>query len=376
MVTHICFISPDLYKYVNKQNGKASGGAERQQYMLATELLARGHDVSMIVGDHGQPQHEQVNGFEVWNACPAGVDTFRSLPGEIVDLFSTIRKVDADVYYVRGAPRLTALVATFTTVLNKRLVFCIANESDLDPEYLRNRYGRSFYRYYKRIINRTDQTITQTKQQKRMLENSFGGDSIVVPNGYDLPQKSKVSDHNCREFVLWVGRSNEKKKKPMRYLELARRLPEIEFVMVAQPSKGGSHHVEVQAASASISNLEFVDTVTPDKIHRYYNRATVLVNTSDYEGFPNTYLEAWRYETPVVSLYHELDDLFATERIGIRSGSMDKLVNDVRRIHSEVQLRREMGNNSREYVKNNYLLKDVVDQYERLFERVTEGTDE
>lgn len=371
MSFHICFISPGLYKYVNKREGEASGGAERQQYMISSELRDRGHDVSMIVGDHGQPPHEHVNGIEVWNGCPDGIDAMRSLPGEIIDLFRTLRQVDADVYYVRGAPRLAALVMTFTTVLNKRLVFCIANESDLDPEYLRERYGRPFYLYYKRVINGTGRVITQTNKQQRMLEENFGTESIVVPNSYDLPPKSEVSDHDSREFVLWVGRSNENKKKPVRYLELARQLPEIEFVMVAQPSNDGTHHAEVQAASSSISNLEFVDTVAPDKIHRYYNRATLLVNTSDYEGFPNTYLEAWRYETPVVSLYHELDDVFATEEIGIRSGSMDVLVTDVRRIHSEVQRRREMGRNGREYLKNNYLLENIIDQYEDILERFT-----
>lgn len=371
MSQHICFISPAIYRYLNQEKGKAAGGAERQQYLIATELKKRDYNVSMIVGDYGQPEREEIEGIQVWKGCPRNINNLLSLTKQAIQLLQTIWKVDADIYYVRGAPRLFSAVSIFCTILNEPLIFCVANESDVDQEYLKERYHWLQNRLYQWGINQADQIITQTEEEQNMLISHFSKHSVIIPNSYNLPSTADILDHNNREFVLWVGRSNEEKKKPMRFLELAKKLSDIQFVIVAQPSKDGSHHKEVKQRAESIDNLKFVDTVAPDKIHGYYNRATLLVNTSDYEGFPNTFLEAWRYETPVVSLYYSPSDLFNKNNVGIHSGSMNQLLENVADLNGDTQRRREMGKNAREYMESNHLLAEVVDDYEELIRNLT-----
>lgn len=366
MSKELCFISPSIYRYLNTEEGKAAGGAERQQYMIASELNARGYQISMIVGDFGQPEYELINGIHVTKGCPQGIDGLLSTSQQLKSLYRAMKRVDAGIYYVRGAPRLFSVVSLFAKLLGKKLIFCIANDSDVDPEYLDDRYGLLFNRIYRWALKQTHQIITQTEHQHEILKDQFNQESVIIPNAYDLPPENQITAHSEREFVLWVGRSNKEKKKPLRYLELANQLPDIPFVMVAQPSNDGSHHRVVQNKAESIPNLEFVDTVSPDKIHEYYNRATVLVNTSDFEGFPNTYLEAWRYRTPVVALYHTVGDAFETQNISIQSGSLSQLQSDVERLHTDSDLRSQLGKNAREYVKQNYLLSDVVSRYEKV----------
>ena len=50
-------------------------------------------------------------------------------------------------------------------------------------------------------------------------------------------------------------------------------------------------------------------------VSAFYSRARVLVNTSDVEGFPNTYLQAWASGTPVVAFF-DPDGVIAREGLG------------------------------------------------------------
>jgi len=94
------------------------------------------------------------------------------------------------------------------------------------------------------------------------------------------------------------------------------------------------------------------------------------VNTSDYEGFPNTFLEAWRYATPVLSLHYEVDDNFSTFGLGAKTGSMDQMKQQIRLLHEEPIQRNEKGKAAREYMIQNYSINSVVSKFQSVFESI------
>lgn len=361
---HISFVSDRLQHYLDRSNTTA-GGAQRQQYLLARELLERGQQVSAIVGDYGQPADVIQRGIRTIRGCPKDVSGPGDLPGAFLRLDRAIRRADADVYYVRGAPRLYVATRLLTWLHRKPLVFCIANDSDLDREYLESRYGR-VADVYRRLLPLADEIITQTERQRDELLDEFDRSSTVVPNAYTLPPAEDVLEQARREHVLWVGSSDPHQKKPERYLRLARALPSVEFVMISQDIGHSEFHRKLMVEAEAISNLTFLENVPPDDVHDYYRRATALVNTSDYEGFPNTFLEAWRYGTPVVSLYFALDDVLEREEVGIHSGSMDDLVADVSALHRDEELRGQLGGNGRDLVERRYSISQAADIYQHV----------
>lgn len=301
--------------------------------------------------------------------CPKDVSDPIDLPRAFYQFEKAIRRADADVYYVRGAPRLYIATRLLTWLHRKPLVFCIANDSDLDQEYLESRYGPAA-RVYRRLLPAADEIITQTERQHDKLLNEFDRESTVISNAYTLPSEEDVLDQTRREHVLWVGSSDPEQKKPKRYLELARELADVEFVMISQDIGHSEYHRELMVDAEAVPNLTFIENVPPDEVHDYYRKATVFVNTSDYEGFPNTFLEAWRYETPVVSLYYSLDDILDEKDVGIHSGSMDNLIDDVSDLHENEDFRGRLGRNGRELVKREYSIKKSANKYQRVISRI------
>jgi glycosyltransferase involved in cell wall biosynthesis len=248
------------------------------------------------------------------------------------------------------------------------MVFRLANDSDIDPEYLQSNYSASLQQLYRSAVRGAAAVMTQTEQQQEALKQEFGVDSRVVTNAYDLPSENEIVPHSEREGILWVGSADPHQKKPQRFLHLANALPNIRFNMIAKPIIGdGGCYDRLQSEAQDISNLKFIGEVSPGSIHKYYNQNKVLVNTSDYEGFPNTFLEAWRYETPVLSHSFDIDGLLSSSEVGFLTGDLDTLIQKTRLLNQDTELRSQIGSAARQLIKQKFSLDAVTTEYETVF---------
>ena len=56
-------------------------------------------------------------------------------------------------------------------------------------------------------------------------------------------------------------------------------------------------------------NIEYLEELDMDDANSILERSSVLVNTSMFEGFSNTFIQAWLRRTPVLSLNSDPDEL-------------------------------------------------------------------
>jgi glycosyltransferase involved in cell wall biosynthesis len=100
-----------------------------------------------------------------------------------------------------------------------------------------------------------------------------------------------------------------------------------------------------------------------------YRRAGILVNTSESEGFPNTFLEAWSNYVPVVSLKWDPDEIICRHKLGFHSKDANQMKLDIIRLMNDGKLARELGLNGRRYVETHHSSKVISDSYEEHFRR-------
>lgn len=370
--SHICFISPYIEAYLRPESGMNTGGAERQQHLLATRLRDEGHTVSFISFETDDDAYERIDGFDVWRTLPTTNDPVRVLEA-LLKLFRSIRRVDADVFYVRGNPPLCILSSYCCSVLGESLVYVVANDTNVELANLPSHHG--LFRYtppklaYLDAIRRADRVVSQTAYQRDVLRDVFDIESTVIPNGYTVPPEDEIVAPSERTDVLWVGSLDPEQKRPERFLRLAERLPDLRFRMVGWTNDEEYREGIVRRADA-LSNLTFEGFVPPDRIDRYYRRAVALVNTSDHEGFPNTFLEAWRFAVPVVSLHHTLGGVLTDRDVGYHAGTMDELTRIVGRLWNDRDETAETGYRGRRYLEDDYSLDTVYENYARVFSAV------
>src|SRR5437773_6238472 len=105
-------------------------------------------------------------------------------------------------------------------------------------------------------------------------------------------------------YVAWVGMLRQP-KRPDVLIEIARKAPGTRFVVCGASSTHRSppgYGERIVETLCTLKNVDYIGYVAPEKAHQVMADASILLSTSDEEGFPNTFLQAWSSGTPVVSL--------------------------------------------------------------------------
>src|SRR5262249_3829872 len=161
--------------------------------------------------------------------------------------------------------------------------------------------------------------------------------------------------------ILWVARC-EDWKDPDKYLELALAFPNAKFVMVMPESNDKQFYEQIVSQARKIPNLELIDFVPFNKIDDYFARATIFVNTSKTEGFPNTFIQAAKTKTPIVSLTVDPDGMLEKNHMGTCAhGDFGKFKSNLEMLTNDDKLRIQLGENGYSYVKEHHDLNKIVE---------------
>lgn len=92
----------------------------------------------------------------------------------------------------------------------------------------------------------------------------------------------------------------------------------VKFIMIGR-ALNTQWHREMLKKMSALENLEYLGECSLDEVNKILANAHIFVNTSTYEGFPNTYIQAWMRKVSVVSLNINPDNIIDRNRIGFFS---------------------------------------------------------
>jgi glycosyltransferase involved in cell wall biosynthesis len=178
------------------------------------------------------------------------------------------------------------------------------------------------------------------------------------------PEAHETLEKSASPTVVWIA-NLKPVKRPEIFMRLAARLRDVagaQFIIAGEAPSGPKHSrwlEEFQRAVAATPNLTFLGRQTQDQVNQLLARAWLLVNTSAYEGFPNTFIQAWQRDAVVVSLEVNPDRLLDGESIGVHAGNEDRLVQSVQRLLTDASLRASYAQRARHYVTATHSLSNA-----------------
>ena len=373
MNTRICFIGLfNLPVLAPEYNRHGIGGEEVQHTLLARALSARGLEVSMVVLDYGQTDGESWDGVKTYKTytSTAGFPGLRFFHPRWTGIWSAMSRADADVYYVSCAGFRIGLAAMFAKWNRRKTIFRIASDSDCEPErlLLEQHYRRDRW-LYEFGLRRVDAILAQSEHQRAAMQQNYRLNSSVAPMLVDHPRT--VLDFDQRSSpVLWVSNIRQV-KRPDTLLELASQLPNIMMHMVGGPIVGSTDLYElIKAQAASRGNVTFHGQIPYHDVNDYFGAARVFVNTSDIEGFPNSYLQAWARGTPVVAFF-DPDRIIDREGLGVAVKDVGEMREAVRTLVSDRERWRSASARCLAYMQREFSEDKCIAPYLEVIGRLT-----
>ena len=157
-------------------------------------------------------------------------------------------------------------------------------------------------------------------------------------------------------------------------MDLVKNFPEQKFVMICNKSDYDEGFIKTIKNGSNIpDNLEFHEYVPYPEMEKFYKRARFLVNTSDYEGFSNTFIEAAINYTPILSLNSDPNEMLSMYDAGYScSGNIKMFHIRCRQMLQDVEKTLEAGQNAFDYAFKYHRLEIAVDQFDRIFKSINQ----
>lgn len=310
----VAFYVPWIGPLLTRADATPTGGAETQVHLVARALAERGVRVCLLAFElPGIALPHEVDGVAVRVRPPYRAHQRLGRLRETATLAATIVGCGAEVIVTTCAGPHVGLAAMAAKSSGRRFVFASANVSDFDYGRLSpSRLNAALYRVGVRLA---DRLIVQTSEQALMAEETFRHAAAPI----ECIAEAAPPRTSEPEAFLWIGRLVWY-KRPMAYVELARALPGAKFRMVGVrvPDTPEEDELvrEVERAAADLPNLELIPPRPRPELMSLYESAVAIVNTSDFEGMPNTFLEGWARGVPALALTHDPDGVIESNQLG------------------------------------------------------------
>jgi len=342
------------------------GGAEVQAYLKAKHLAQKeGLEVIYLTSNPGdKPQEEFVEGIRVLRKL--------RMPFPLRNTFTIFReilRIKPCIIYTRMNWPALLPIGIASKITGARTLWFATEDATLHPWFnLRSLmdaskdYKKSKIKLIPLFINALiedlffnlglrlmDEIYAQNETQKQLLRKNFGRDAKIFKSIHEIPKTEP--EKSPRPVILWAG-SFGKRKRPEIFIEIARRLPQYEFIMIGRIKES-----QKELLKNAPPNLHYAGYVPFDESEKFFERAWIYVNTSEKgrEGFPNTFIQAWKHKTAVVSMNADPDGLLSEKGLGILTDDdLEKTVEAIRKLVEDENLRGNMTSRAYKYAMENH----------------------
>jgi glycosyltransferase involved in cell wall biosynthesis len=217
-------------------------------------------------------------------------------------------------------------------------------------------------------LRRADLVIAQNQDQADLVRDNWRRPVELIPNFH-------AEDHGLPgRFdgpVIFVG-ALRPVKRPDLFIELARAMPLRRFRLIGGPAPGSEAYArQIQASAADVPNLEFTGFVPFVDVGREFDGAALLVNTSDFEGFPNTFLQAWLRGLPSLSFVRPTDEQGQTGTIA--ATDLTDMIHRARHLLAAESVWREAADQALRFYQTHHTREAVIGRFANAFERLLAG---
>ena len=282
------------------------------------------------------------------------------------DLRRTLEQLQPDVIYQQGRLSYTGTCAAYARRARIPFFFHIAHEFDLNLRWITLRWSPNTpfdiveYLIGDWGLKHATHIIAQSARQARLLQESLGlKTAAVIRNFQPLPAALPPKPSGPMQ-IFWVANLKDF-KRPALFVELAESFvgrDDVSFIMAGRPATERRFQ-PLMSKIPTVPNLKYLGELPIAQVNETMSRASVHVNTSSFEGFPNTFLQAWARGAVVLSLAVDPDEPgMEAQGIGYCAGSLERMREIIDHLARNPALRQSVAERAFDFVHRNHSLAE------------------
>ena len=359
--------------YLVKDSDHPVGGATVEWYAWLKGLEANNCEVSALtwkgaknyVGDKSE-----VSFIESYD-LNQGVKKLKWFY-RVFAIYNAIKKYNPDYIIQECAGFETGIIAFTAKILKIPFIYRVANDIDTDDRIKKrlNYRQRIFFHYG---LRNTSAIVCQNEYQYEKINEKFQTTpKLIIGNPfYSNEELPPIVAHKKRSYVAWIGIFQYQKNLPLLY-EIVKMMPNVKF-KIAGKAVSKNQDLNTEKALKKLCgcvNVQFIGFLKRKEVLPFLARSYVLLNTSFYEGFSNTYIESLAAGTPILAnINAEPDSIISDNGLGISVKSSDEYVGAIDSIIKNEHYN-AMAKNCREFLIQNHGASKLAKKFIRFLSSI------
>lgn len=340
------------------QDEKPSGGAAVQAYSWIRGLTENGHEVKVLTMSSDALLKDDCSDIKLVPLFDSkkGIKWLRWIYYRLPYIYKTIKSNKSDYLYQSIPSWQSFLLGVICYRLNMKFILRISNDYLVDNR-LYKKSSRLHGFFLKLGIKSSYCVLCQNDYQYGIIKKKYPDKLILkISNPIFINKKILEPKSNIRNYIAWIGLFQYQKNIPLLY-DIACALAYENFVIAGKEEIVCDETTAIYLRKLkSLPNVKFVGFLERENILSFLTGAKYLLNTSLYEGFSNTFLEAMAAGTPIITSNKvNPDNIISKHNLGIVYKDLTDLQLQFASVTSVE--RGKMGRNAMEYLEKNHNYK-------------------
>ena len=341
------------------------GGIEHRMHLIAKELVARGHDVTIVTGQLPGTLSEEMSedGYRVVRLPSKYIKFYNPPYITSKGLLEKLNEIDADVvnFNYRWAPSYTKDMRKYSG----KKVFTYHNMwgEGIGIQHTLSEINDNMFR---KTLNTFDHIIAVSDYVRNdLIRRGIPSEKITTANPC-LENYPELSD-NEGDYILSLGRLV--RTKGLDYLIEAMQYVDSKLIICGKGPDDKRLRKKIEKYGLS-DKIEMKGLVSEEEKQRLMSECKMFVMPSLFESYGLAALEIMSYGRPVVCTdVNGLPDTVKDGGIYVKPKDAEGLADAINMLLSDEKKRKELGINSRK-VAENQNVKNTVDIIEDVYRSV------
>ena len=284
---------------------------------------------------------------------------------EWLSILWTLLTLRPQVVISRGAGRIAYPLAILSRWLGVKYVYFGASDVNFEPGKELIAGGEHNGKQWQKAVGSIKYIVVQNAYQQETLKKNYQKNSLTLFNLWGDVEATMVSDFHTD--VVWVANLFRLKRAEW-MVSAAKALPQYDFTIVGGPTgREREYYDEIEKMSFGIGNLHFLGKKSFAETNAIVSKSQLLCCTSTFEGFPNTFLQAWASGIPVVSTV-DPSDVIITNNLGKIVGNCEDFIKAIQEMLEDKGSYLNICTQVEKYFKLNH---SAENNYRKLMDYIT-----